>query len=148
MIRCAVAFLVASAVCAAYLSLALADEASAKADAAKAADKWLTLFDKGDYGGSYASAAPALAKSMTSQQFRFLIGSARDELGQLVSRKIVSETYVTSVAGAPEAQYVVVRYKSSFQHTRSGFETVTVMLDKDGVWRVWNYEMPTSPFAQ
>jgi hypothetical protein len=59
--------------------------------------------------------------------------------GSVVSRKVKSAKYMTSVPGAPDAQYVVIQYQTSFVHKKSATETVTSMLDSDGNWRVSGY---------
>ncbi len=41
--------------------------------------------------------------------------------------------------GAPDGEYVVIQYDSSFEHKQAAVETVTPMLDKDGKWRVSGY---------
>jgi hypothetical protein len=41
--------------------------------------------------------------------------------------------------GAPDGEYVVIQYESSFEHKQAAVETVTPMLDKDGTWRVSGY---------
>ena len=57
-------------------------------------------------------------------------------LGKVLSRKLVSKTYTESLPGAPDGKYVVVQYRTSFEHKESAVETVTPMLDEDGRWRV------------
>jgi hypothetical protein len=52
----------------------------------------------------------------------------------LLSRK--TKTYMTSLTGAPDGQYVVIQFESSFEKKKSLIETVTPMLDQDGQWRV------------
>jgi hypothetical protein len=46
---------------------------------------------------------------------------------------------MTSLAGAPDGEYVVIQYETSFENKKSSIETVTPMLDKDGKWRVSGY---------
>jgi len=41
--------------------------------------------------------------------------------------------------GAPDGEYVVIQYDSSFENKTEAVETVTPMLDPDGVWRVSGY---------
>jgi hypothetical protein len=57
----------------------------------------------------------------------------------LISRKLKSKKYTTSLPGAPDGKYVVIQYETSFEHKKSAIETVTPMLDKDGKWRVSGY---------
>jgi hypothetical protein len=60
-------------------------------------------------------------------------------LGAVISRKLKSAEYTTQLPGAPDGQYVVLRYESGFEHKSSAIETVTPALDKDGKWRVCLY---------
>jgi hypothetical protein len=63
----------------------------------------------------------------------------RKQVGALVSRKLKSAQYATSLPGAPSGKYVVIQYDSVFQNKSDAVETVTPMLDKDGQWRVSGY---------
>jgi len=57
----------------------------------------------------------------------------------VISREIVSETRMNKMAGAPDGEYVVIKYRTMFRHKESAVELVTPMLDKDGKWRVSGY---------
>lgn len=50
-----------------------------------------------------------------------------------------SARYRTSVPGAPDGEYVVVQFKTSFDKKAKAIETVTPMKDPDGQWRVAGY---------
>jgi len=41
--------------------------------------------------------------------------------------------------GAPDGKYVAIQYEAVFEEKASGVETITPMLDPDGVWRVSGY---------
>jgi hypothetical protein len=56
-----------------------------------------------------------------------------------MSRVVASKQYTTSVPGAPDGQYVIIQFTTSFKNKASATETVTPMLDKDGSWRVSGY---------
>ena len=57
----------------------------------------------------------------------------------LVSRRVKTARYATSLPGAPDGQYVVIQYRTSFANKKSAIETVTPMRDSDGQWRVSGY---------
>jgi len=57
----------------------------------------------------------------------------------LVSRELKSTRYTTSAPGAPDGQYVIIQYNTTFEKKMSAVETVTPMLDQDGKWRVSGY---------
>jgi len=54
-------------------------------------------------------------------------------------RYVASIEYATRLPGAPDGEYVVIQYETSFKNKRSSIETVTPILGKDGVWRVSGY---------
>ena len=63
----------------------------------------------------------------------------RKPLGNLISRETKNTIYKTSLKGAPKGQYVIVHFKTSFENEKSALEKLTLMLDKDGNWRVSGY---------
>ena len=65
--------------------------------------------------------------------------AVRSPLGGLVSRQIKKAAYVTSLPGAPDGEYVVIQFATTFENKRSAIETITPMLEKDGHWRVSGY---------
>jgi hypothetical protein len=67
------------------------------------------------------------------------MGAYRKPLGQLITRTLKSKTYATSLPGAPDGEYVVIQYATTFENKKSAIETITPMLDEDGKWRVSGY---------
>lgn len=63
----------------------------------------------------------------------------RSPLGSLKTRQVKSSQYQTSVPGAPDGEYVIVQFQTSFENKESAVETVTTMREKDGTWRVSGY---------
>ena len=64
---------------------------------------------------------------------------ARDPLGRLKTRQESSARFTHALPGAPDGDYVVIQYDSSFEHKAAATETVTPMKDADGRWRVSGY---------
>jgi hypothetical protein len=116
-----------------------ASDQTAVDEATKAADRWLKLVDAGDYKQSWDTASSLLKNAVTEDQWAQQVGTARKPLGALVSRKLKSTQYATSLPGAPDGKYVVIQYESVFQNKSAAVETVTPMLDQDGQWRVSGY---------
>ncbi len=115
------------------------DHSAAIAAASAAAESWLKLIDQGDYDASFAQACTMFKNSISAEEWARKVGAARKMMGVMISRRQKSATYATSLPGAPDGQYVVVEYDTSFQNKKSAIETVTPMLDKDGQWRVSGY---------
>ncbi|MCJ7673809.1 MAG: DUF4019 domain-containing protein [Sedimentisphaerales bacterium] len=107
--------------------------------AVAAADAWLKLVDVGQYAESWAEAAEYFKNAVSKEDWQKSMEPFRKPLGALVSRTLKSTDYTTTAPGAPDGQYVIIQYDSSFENKKSAVETVTPMLDKDGKWRVSGY---------
>ena len=118
---------------------AAAQQKTQTAAAEASAAQWLALVDAGNYAASWNEAAQLFKTKVSKEQWSQMAESARGPLGKLNSRALKSSAYTTTLPGAPDGQYVVIQYDSSFEHKKSAVETVTPMLDKDGQWRVSGY---------
>ncbi len=107
--------------------------------AVEAAEKWLTLIDEGKYGESWETAAVYFKNAITKGEWEQTLTTVREPLGKLISRELKSKTCKTSLPGAPDGEYVVIQFETSFDNKKSAIETVTSMLDRDGKWRVSGY---------
>ena len=112
---------------------------AADKQAVTAAESWLAQVDDGKYGESWDTAADYLKNAVTKDDFVKSLKAARKPLGKLKSREVKSKEYLTSLPGAPDGEYIVIQYKTIFEHKKSAVETVTPMFDKDGKWRVSGY---------
>jgi hypothetical protein len=63
----------------------------------------------------------------------------RKPLGKLKSRKPVETKYIPSLPGIPDQEGYIIRYDSSFENAASVSETVALIREKDGSWRVGHY---------
>jgi hypothetical protein len=107
--------------------------------AEQSADAWLALVDSGKSADSWREASQLFKVAVTREKWQDALRASREPLGKLLSRKLKSATYKTTMPGAPDGEYVVIQYDSSFEHKQAAVETVTPMLDKDGKWRVSGY---------
>ena len=112
---------------------------SKEKEAIKAALTWLSLVDKEQYDTSWNEAASYFKGAVSQQQWLQSMKSVRKPLGQNLSREVKSKQYATSLPGAPDGEYVVIQFVSSFSNKKSAIETVTPMLDTEGKWRVSGY---------
>jgi hypothetical protein len=117
---------------------AIADQ-SAEEAALATSQAWLALVDQGDYVKSWEEAAACFRMAATLEQWQRSMIAFRDPLGKMVSRKLKSKHYTKTLPGAPDGEYVVIQYETSFENKKSAIETITPMLDKDGRWRVSGY---------
>jgi hypothetical protein len=47
--------------------------------------------------------------------------------------------YTTEIPNAAKGEYVIMQFQTSFESKENAVETVTPMLDDEGVWRVSGY---------
>src|SRR6185295_478748 len=104
-----------------------------------AAESWLKLSDAGDGAATWEQAARLFKGAVTKEQWTQLLAGVRPPLGKVVSRKLSSRQYSEKLPGAPDGKYVVIQYETVFEKKSSAVETITPMLDPDGVWRVSGY---------
>jgi hypothetical protein len=107
--------------------------------AVESAQAWLELVDAGNYSQSWDEAAAYFKSAVSEADWEKAIQAVRPPLGKMVSRTIKSRQYMTSMAGAPDGEYVVIQYESTFENKAHAIETITPMRDKDGKWRVSGY---------
>ena len=118
---------------------AMASDAGKETAAVSAAEKWLATVDAGKYAASWNEAAEIFRNAVKPEQWEQLVKAVRKPLGKLISRKVQTKAYKTSLAGAPDGEYVVIQFETSFENKKAAIETVTPMMDKDGKWRVSGY---------
>ncbi len=118
---------------------------SAKADgvAVKAATEatltWVSRLDANQYDATWSTAAALFKSAVSLSQWRQSITAVRDPLGKTLDRQLKSAEFKTSLPGAPDGQYVVIQFRTRFEHKKEATETIVPMLDKDGHWRVSGY---------
>ena len=120
----------------------LAARSAAPETAAEAAARtWLALVDGGNYYQSWAIASEGFRNAQSRTQWVARVGAAREPLGALRSRRLVSARPVHSLPGAPDGDYVVLEYASGFAKQPAATETVTPVKESDGHWRVSGYSV-------
>lgn len=107
--------------------------------AVRASEAWLALVDSGDYARSWQEAAPFFKERVPEADWAKMVGQARGPFGDLKSRELKSAVYSTTLRGAPDGEYVVIQFRTSFDKKASAVETVTPMKDNAGEWKVSGY---------
>jgi len=118
---------------------AVAIDAGKEKAAISAAKKWLATVDAGNYAASWKEAAAFLRNTVKPEQLELSMQATRKPLGKVISRKVQTRSYKTALPGAPDGEYVVIQFETSFENKKTAIETVTPMMDKDGKWRVSGY---------
>ncbi len=123
----------------AFCAPARAQEAESISQARVAALSWLALVDAGNYSASWQQASSLFQSAITAQAWASAAQTARAPLGAVQSRQFESATYTHTLPGAPDGEYVVIKYTSKFAGKASAMETVTPLKEKDGSWHVSGY---------
>jgi hypothetical protein len=97
------------------------------------------VIDNGDYVQSWQNASVFFQSAVTEEKWKSSLETFRKPLGNLLSRKVKSAKPMTELPGAPDGQYVVMQFETSFANKKSAIETVTFMLDQDGQWKSAGY---------
>jgi len=107
--------------------------------AVQAADTWLGLVDAEKYPEAYKGFSSFFKERMTEEKWTEQVKSARSIFGKVQTRKLKAATPATSLPGAPDGNYVVVQYDTTFEKKQAAVETVTMSLEKDNKWGVVGY---------
>ena len=119
-------------------TLARAQEEVDVRPASTAAEAWLELVDQGRFGASWDEAAITFKAAIARLKWETTVQDARNSLGVLVKRKLRSARHARNLPNAPEGEYVVIQNDTRFE-SRLAIETVTMMRQPDGAWRVAGY---------
>ena len=117
----------------------VAAESGKEKAAVVAAEKWVSLVDQGKYAESWNEAAEYFRNAVKREQWEQAVQGVRKPLGKLVSRKVMRTTYTTALPGAPDGEYVVIEFMTTFEYKKAAVETVTPKMENDGNWRVSGY---------
>jgi uncharacterized protein (TIGR03067 family) len=112
--------------------------AKKKQVALSAAQAWLELADAGKYGESWEASATINREGVSKQQIIDGYNELFQPLGKLQSRTFKSSEYTTQMPRAPVGEYSVIQFNTQFTNGRI-IETLIMMLESDGQWRVAGY---------
>jgi len=107
--------------------------------AVTAAQKWLVRIDAGEYSESWKEASVIFQGGVTEPAWENSMNTFRKPLGVVVSRQLRSSQVLTELPGAPDGQYVVMQFDTSFANKKSAVETVTFDLESDEQWKSSGY---------
>ena len=105
-----------------------------------AADKWLALIDRGEYGKAWDDCSRLFRERVTRAQWIDSLPSTRAPFGAAKSRSVELAAYRASLPGAPDGQYVTVRFRTNFEKKEGAEELVTLHFE-DGLWRPTGYSI-------
>ncbi|NND57236.1 MAG: DUF4019 domain-containing protein [Xanthomonadales bacterium] len=119
---------------------ALAHADSASIETAKiAATEWLAIADEYKYQETWSQASSLLQAEVSQSDWVGNIKNMREPLGKLEKRELSSSEFHESLPGAPDGQYFIFTFDSSFENNEYATEVIAVMKEDDSKWRVVGY---------
>lgn len=103
-----------------------------------AANTWVSLVDAKRWNESWAAAGTLFKSQMPQPRWASTIQPVRDPLGPVSSRTLKSITKSTSLPGAPDGEYEVIQFQTSFANKAAGTETI-VIAHEASAWKVDGY---------
>jgi hypothetical protein len=125
------------AVVAAMLMGAVAFAAS-REEAQARAQAWMSLVDNQKYAESWAESSSTFRSRVPQQRWIDEAKRVREPLGSVNSRRLLTVRFAKTLPGAPDGDYAVLQFRSSFTHKAAAIETITLVMD-DGQLRAVGY---------
>lgn len=123
----------AIAVCCLLGSSALAQDNKDVAAARNSAEQWLKLVDAEDYSGAWNASSSDVRTNTPKFAWTMVVNAAHLPLGAFKSRRL------TSAVPKAGGKQLTLEYASAFANENKVSETVSLVHEKDGVWRVTGY---------
>ncbi len=107
--------------------------------AVSVANQWLEVLAENKLEQSWNETADIFKRAIPKDQWVSIISNIDSNFGKIISRKLLSSKYYTSLPGAPDGEYVVIQFNTKFQKKENAIETITPMKDLSGQWKVSGY---------
>jgi hypothetical protein len=102
------------------------------------ANTWVSLVDAKRWDDSWAAAGTLFKSQMPQARWASTMAPVREPLGEVSSRALKSVTKSKSLPGAPDGEYEVVEFQTSFANKAAATETVVLSHEASG-WKVDGY---------
>ena len=118
----------------------------AQREALNAAERWLVPVDAQRYNDAWAMAAESFKAKVPRDTFREGIGKIRKDYGKVVKRAGERMAFRGDVPAPDQGDAAVrpgtevsIMFEATFAGDKQAQEEITMVLEKDGVWRVAGY---------
>ncbi len=98
------------------------------------AQKWLSLVDDLKYQASWKETSSMFRHEVTLEQWIAALTRSREPLGVLVSRTRTRIQFTKSLRGAPDGEYVILHFQTTFAN-KTATERLT-LVKEDGRWQL------------
>jgi hypothetical protein len=100
---------------------------------------WLADTDRGDAAQSWKNAGKQFHDAITVERWAESLQRVRLPLGALSQRAQIGTQFHKNIPGAPDGEYAIVLFRTTFAKKLNSRETVTLEHEPDGAWRVIGY---------
>jgi hypothetical protein len=102
------------------------------------AETWVGLVDTKRWDESWSVAGSLFKSQMPKLRWAATIQPVREPLGAVLSRSLKNVTKATTLPGAPDGEYEVLQFQTSFANKSAATETVVLSRETSG-WKVDGY---------
>ena len=110
----------------------------AEEEASTSGQKWLSLLDDQKYEESWKQAASMFRDQVTEEQWLVSLKRFREPLGAMISRNTSRVDFTKSLRGAPDGDYAIIHFTTSFKNKSDVTERLT-LVKADGNWQMAAY---------
>lgn len=114
------------------------DAPATQTAAEPAARAWVTLVDEQRWEESWRAAATLFQSRVSSSEWASTVQPVRQPLGAVTARALEGFTRTTSLPGAPDGDYELIAFRTSFAAKPDAIEMVVLARDSSG-WKVAGY---------
>jgi hypothetical protein len=112
--------------------------APAEDEASAAGQKWLALLDDQKYEESWNQAGSMFRGEVNKDQWVTVLKQLREPMGPMISRATARVDLVKSLRGAPDGEYAIIHFTTSFKNKSDVTERLT-LVKEDGRWQAAAY---------
>lgn len=110
----------------------------AEEEASAAGQKWLALLDDQKYEESWNQAGSMFRDEVKQDQWVAVLQRSREPMGPQISRTTARVDFVKTLRGAPDGDYAIIHFTTSFKN-KSGVTERLTLVKEDGRWQVAAY---------
>ncbi|HTW66481.1 MAG TPA: DUF4019 domain-containing protein [Bryobacteraceae bacterium] len=110
----------------------------AEDEASAAGQKWLALLDDLKYGESWSQAGSMFRDEVNQDQWVAVLKRLREPMGPMISRTAARIDFVKTLRGAPDGDYAIIHFTTSFKN-KSGVTERLTLVKEGGRWQAAAY---------
>ena len=100
--------------------------------------KWLSLLDDQKYEENWSQAASMFRDQVNKEQWVVALRRSREPMGPVLSRTSSRVDFVKTLRGAPDGNYAIIHFTTSFKNKAGVTERLT-LVKEDGKWQAAAY---------